>query len=105
MEAISHNDVDVAAEILSITSLGPNISTDANLDLELGLQPPQRSYNPRGRQPRSNADGREDPLAPAISPSTNMSIGALDPDTTVRNSRTPDNEDSAEASVTRNSPS
>lgn len=105
VEAISHEDFDVAADILSITSLGPNIRVDANLDLELDLRPPQRSYNPRDRQQRSHADGREDPLASAISPSTNGAIGALDQDTTVRNGRTPNNEGSAEASVTRNSSS
>lgn len=102
MENIGLEGVDVMADVLNITSSVPNIGTDVSLDLELGLQRPRRSYNPRNGPQRSRPDGHEEPQASAVSPSI-APIGTLGQDTMVRHSRTPNNEDSAVDSVAQNS--
>ena len=84
-------DIDIMADTLSIASMGPNIGTDVNLDLEMGLQPPRRTYNPRCRVQRSPEYGHEESQASPVSSST-VPMGALDPDAIVRKSRTPDHE-------------
>lgn len=93
------------ADVLSTTSPSSNIGTDVNLDLELGLQRPQRSYNPREGPGRSRTDDHEGPQASAVSSSTIIPIGALDQDSIVHNSRTTNDEHSAEDSVTQDSTS
>ena len=93
------------ADVLGIISPSLNIGTDVNLDLELGLQRPRRSYNPRDRPRISRTDGHEGPQASAVSSSTAVPIGALDQETTVHNSRTTNDEDSAGNSVAQDSTS
>lgn len=92
-------DTAVIADTLSGASMGPNIGTDVNLDLEIGLQPPRSTYNPRCRVQTSTVYGQEDSQASPVSPST-VPIGSLDPDAIVRNSTTPDDEASADVSET-----
>ena len=80
MENIALENVDLAADILSMPSPSPNISTDVNVDLEPDIQPPQRSYNPRDHPQISRANSRRAPQASAVFPSTNVRIGSLTQD-------------------------
>lgn len=98
-------DVDAVVDVLNTASSGPNTGTDVNLDLELGLQPPQRSYNPRDRQQRVRTEGSGDSHTPAASPSLVVSAGALGQDAMVHDSRTPNDEPSTEVSTARSNTS
>ncbi len=96
---VSLENIDVMADTLSVASMGPNIGTDVDLDLEIGLQLPLRTYNPRCRVQRSPVYGQEDSQASPVSPST-VPIGALDPDAIVRESATSDDEAGTDVSET-----
>lgn len=100
-ESIGLEDVNVLGNILSMTSSG----TDTNIDLELGLQPPQRSYNPRERPQILRADGNRDTRISTVSPSTTIPLEALDQDAVVHNTRTFNDEDNAEVFEAHDRPS
>lgn len=77
-----------------MTSLG----IDINVDLELRLHSPQRSYDSPDRTQISHAYGTGDTSTSAVSPSTAIPLAALDQDATIRNGRISHDEDSADVS-------
>ncbi len=97
--SVGLEDIDTMADTLSVAFMGPNIGTDVDLDLEIGLQLPLSTYNPRCRVQRSPVYGQEDSQASPVSPSA-FPIGALDPDAIVCESTTPDDEAGADVSET-----